>query len=279
MKAGYPVLSLVLAVSLTTSGPVFGQSTVDLEGVWSTSSTVRQDDAYEVADYGCLLGCPAAAYQHLRELLDDPRNDARPFEELMLEAWGYAADRFVEILTPKGRELRDQIEQAELDRRRVYLDTQRAAVNEQRCGGGGFLNQTLSTLPLEVSQLDDRVVFRYDASNDARTIYLDGRDHPGTLQPTRLGHSIGYYDGSTLVVETTGLTSGRFFELFGGGGYSDQLITRERYTRSDDGRIMHLELTLEDPEMFAEPLIYEKVWRYTPDVELLEPLCETVLPG
>ena len=52
--------------------------------------------------------------------------------------------------------------------------------------------------------------------------------------------------------------------------------TVERYTRRDEGRLLTLELTLHDPVMLREPLVYKKVWRYTPDVKFLEHSCETI---
>lgn len=254
--------SLALITVLSSTSLAQGQTPPDVVGVWSTSMTVRQDEAWQIEDYGCFLGCPTSAYEHLRSLVSDPANDERPFLELMVEAWMHAADRLDGLLTPEGRARRDELGLVDEDIR--------------ACQPLGFVSQILAPLPIEFSLIGDGIRLRYEEWHVVRTIYMDGRDHPEDLQPSRYGHSIGHYEGSTLVVETEGVAPGRFWVQHGGGGNSDQLRAVERYARSDDGRILSLRLTLEDPVMLSEPLVYEKVWRFTPNVELLEHSCETI---
>ena len=105
---------------------------------------------------------------------------------------------------------------------------------------------------------------------------MDGRTLPLGLKASRFGHSVGHYENSALVIETAGIAADRLWVTHGGGGHSDQLRTVERYTRSDEGRLLTLELTLHDPVMLREPLVYKKVWRHTPDVKFLEHSCETI---
>ena len=49
---------------------------------------------------------------------------------------------------------------------------------------------------------EDRVIIRSEFFDAVRTIYLDGRDHPENGTRTNLGHSIGHWEGDTLVVDT-----------------------------------------------------------------------------
>ncbi len=79
--------SLALVTVLSSTSLAQGQTPPDVVGVWSTSMTVRQDEAWQIEDYGCFLGCPASAYEHLRSLVGDSANDARPFEELRTRSW------------------------------------------------------------------------------------------------------------------------------------------------------------------------------------------------
>jgi len=61
-----------------------------------------------------------------------------------------------------------------------------------------------------------------------RQVFLDGRGHPKDWNPTWLGHSIGHWDGDTLVVDTTGFNDKAWFD---GGGipHTEKLHITERY--------------------------------------------------
>jgi hypothetical protein len=92
-----------------------------------------------------------------------------------------------------------------------------------------------------------------------RTIYTDGRKHPPDIQPSYLGHSVGHWDGDTLVVDVVGLNA----ETWLGGGlpgaekytslHSEKEHVVERWTRK--GNTMTYEATVEDPVMLQKPWI------------------------
>lgn len=254
----FTLLAILVGVPLL----VQAQARPDFEGVWSTTMTTPDDEAWNIEDYGCFLGCMPAAYERLRTLLNDPANDDRPYAELMVEAWRHGAEGFVASLTPAGLARREEI---------GFGDEAAIA-----CEPSGFVRQINSPVPLEITQHDDRVILRYEEWGAVRTIYLDGRAPPEDMQPTLYGYSTGRYEGSALVIETVGIAPASFWRDHGGGGNSDRLRAVERYTRSADGSWLRLEATFEDPVMLAEPMVYRKVWRYTPDVELLEHDCETI---
>jgi hypothetical protein len=52
----------------------------------------------------------------------------------------------------------------------------------------------------------DKVVIKIDWMDTTRTVYLDGRKHPPASQQSLNGHSVGHWEGKTLVVETTNFT-------------------------------------------------------------------------
>jgi len=85
-----------------------------------------------------------------------------------------------------------------------------------------------------------------------RQIFMDGREHPPAeeLDPTWYGHSIGHWEGDTLVIDTVGFNDKTWFD-FQGHPHSEQLQTIERYTRTDYG-------TLENVTTVIDPLAYEK---------------------
>ena len=64
-----------------------------------------------------------------------------------------------------------------------------------------------------------------------RQIFMDGREHPDDLEATWYGHSVGHWEGDTLVIETVGFNDLFWFD-FVGHPHSTQLRTVERYTRT-----------------------------------------------
>jgi len=57
----------------------------------------------------------------------------------------------------------------------------------------------------ELRQFPDEVLLLFDQDHLVRRIYMDGRGHPDGYSNTWMGHSIGKYEGDTLVVDTVGL--------------------------------------------------------------------------
>jgi hypothetical protein len=93
-------------------------------------------------------------------------------------------------------------------------------------------------------------------SANIRRIYTDGRGHPAAdvSYPTDQGHSIGRWEGSTLVVDTVNLMAGSYD--LSGAPYSDKLHLIERISMIPNGQLKS-EITLEDPDLMTQP------WRVT----------------
>jgi hypothetical protein len=85
-----------------------------------------------------------------------------------------------------------------------------------------------------------------------RVIYLDGRPHPtgDALRPTFFGHSVGRWDGDTLVVDTVGFNEKQW--LVGVYPTTEQLRLIERFTRSDL-RTLTYEASIDDPGAYTAP--------------------------
>jgi hypothetical protein len=105
-----------------------------------------------------------------------------------------------------------------------------------------------------------------------RQIFLDGRSHPKDGQPTWQGHSIGHWEGDTLVVDTTGYNDKAWLSL-SGIPHSEKLHTVERIRRLDFGHL-EVEVTMEDPDTFSGP--WKRTFAATlapPQEEILEFIC------
>jgi hypothetical protein len=90
-----------------------------------------------------------------------------------------------------------------------------------------------------------------DAGNH-RVVYMDGRKHPDDLIPTWTGHSIGRFEGDTLIVDAVGFNDKWWFDRRG-TPHTEQLHVIERYTRLNYGQIRN-NATLEDPGAFSRPV-------------------------
>ena len=73
------------------------------------------------------------------------------------------------------------------------------------CYGTGMPSVMLSTVsyPIEIVQHASRLVMLAELEMQVRRVYLDGRPHPEDFLPTGVGHSVGTWDGDTLVIDTT----------------------------------------------------------------------------
>lgn len=120
---------------------------------------------------------------------------------------------------------------------------------------------------------DDRVVMTIDWMDSVRTIYLDGRDHPPAGETFLHGHSVGHWEGDTLVVDTTNYTAhpmGLSTSLPGGTG---KHLT-ERFRVSDDGKGLVYSGTIEDPEYLTEPVEWTGQWLYRPNMPHSNEVCD-----
>jgi hypothetical protein len=105
-----------------------------------------------------------------------------------------------------------------------------------------------------------------------RVVYLDGRSHPKDLQPSYFGHSIGWWEGDTLVIDTVGFNEGAWIER-SALPHTDQLHMIERVTRVDFDTLDY-EVILDDPGAYTAPWKsgYTKQWE--PAIDLFEYVCQ-----
>ncbi len=126
----------------------------------------------------------------------------------------------------------------------------------------------------EITIEPDRVVIHNEFFDVRRTVWLDGREHPENGERTNQGHSIGRWDGDTLVVDTRLFADSRSTLPGTGLPSGAQKHVVERYALSDDGTRISIDILLEDPEYLAEPFEYTLEWRSSGYSELLTYACE-----
>jgi len=105
-----------------------------------------------------------------------------------------------------------------------------------------------------------------------RQIFMDGRKHPEDPTPTWYGHSIGRWDGDTLVIDTIGLND-KFWLDSSGTPHTEQLHLIERWTRTDFTTLRRV-VTIDDPGTFTKPFDVTYTAKLSePGSEILEYIC------
>lgn len=108
----------------------------------------------------------------------------------------------------------------------------------------------------EIFMTPEVVLMYFDAGSAVRHIYTDGRGHPkgeGFDTDVALrwnGHSIGHWEGDTLVVDTVGIYASNYDQT--AAPHSDELHVVERI-RLVDKDVLEVAMTIEDPVAFTEP--------------------------
>ncbi len=85
-----------------------------------------------------------------------------------------------------------------------------------------------------------------------RTIHMNMTAHPAKITPSRGGHSIGRWDGDTLVVDTVGFLPGA---LAGSLPHSNQLHVVERFTLNPTTHELVRDIVAEDPLYFTDKYV------------------------
>jgi hypothetical protein len=136
----------------------------------------------------------------------------------------------------------------------VAIQQQRLAANSKDSPQARCLpSAPLRNGPLwEFVQSKDFLVYiSDDESPGFHQIYLDGRGHPGDPNPAWYGHSIGHWDGDTLVVDRVAFDPRVWLDIEA-HPHSDRLHIVERYHRPDLGHL-EIEITVDDPGVLAKP--------------------------
>jgi len=127
--------------------------------------------------------------------------------------------------------------------------------------------------PFEILQAPGRVIMLFELNHYVRQIWMDGRKHPTDRGPTWMGHSIGRWDGNTLVVDTVGINDLTWIDA-AGHPHTDALHVVERYRRVDQDTLED-QLTFDDPKTYAKPWTATQFFKFHPNEELQEDIqCE-----
>ncbi|MEW5688268.1 MAG: hypothetical protein AB1942_25395 [Pseudomonadota bacterium] len=117
----------------------------------------------------------------------------------------------------------------------------------------------------QIVQTRDHVAILVEMNHDVRIIRLADRSPTPPAVRRWMGESVGWWEGDTLVVETTNLDrTGAYVSSLGGGfAYSADAKVVERFTRTGQDEILYA-FTVEDPATFSRPWRAEMSFRPAP---------------
>jgi hypothetical protein len=214
----------------------------DLSGVWQVEPVP--------GDVEKLLG-GAAALQAVPG--DDPRTFSKYFFDILAD------------YPPDHLPLRPEALERMRNRPKDFVPP------NERCLPEGVPRDELLPFPWKIVQTAQELVVLYEVDNTRRQIYLDGRPLPADPNPAWLGYSVGRWEGDTLAVDTTGFNDQVPIDA-GAHPHSEQMHIRERLHRIDFGH-MQLQITIDDPKMYTEPVMFTVNQLLLPDSDILELFC------
>lgn len=118
--------------------------------------------------------------------------------------------------------------------------------------------------PMQFLERDGDIVMHMEEYDTMRVFHMNGGG--AEPMPGILGHSVGRWEGNTLIIETTQLTWGWYDTV--GVPLSEDARIVERFTLAEDGSRLDWMMRVTDPATFTEPVEVEKFWFFVPGVEV-----------
>ena len=272
-------VSILVGLTALVGGPVFAQRAVaddtfvaprtpwgdpDLQGLWTNTTTTPLERPTSLEGKDVLSDEERAALDEENAPGIDAVQGVGAYNNFWMEQ-GYVFEQTSLVVDPPDGRLPAILPRAQ-DRQDVlrasrrspsYPTTYEEPSLMERCitrGLPGVMLPGNYNHNYNILQTSSHVVILAEMIHDTRIIPIDGRPHIGSSIEQWMGDSRGYWDGDTLVVETTNFTNKlferRFSLLVWGTGKHMGVV--ERFTRVGAGRIDY-EFTLTDPTTFTRP--------------------------
>jgi len=128
--------------------------------------------------------------------------------------------------------------------------------------------------PFRMVETPTHIFILNESMHGYRQVFMDGRRHPAAddLQPSWQGHSIGRWEGDTLVIDSVGFHGSTWFDNYG-HLHSDRMHVIERFTRRDLGNL-DIDITVDDAGAYSRPFTLHFNAQLMPGLELMEYICE-----
>jgi len=131
---------------------------------------------------------------------------------------------------------------------------------------------TVASYPVEILQTPGQITIVTEAFSEVRRVYLDRPQLPiEEVPPGYYGHSVGRWEGDTLVIDTVGIKES--VPGYNGLPHSSQMriVERMRLVAPD---VLHDQITIHDPVVLEKPFTYTLGYRRLPNYKMVEFVCE-----
>ena len=195
----------------------------------------------------------------------DKAHPYQPNNDKGLQVTYRVADLTNPILQPWARERLRKVNERSLSGKVV-------AIPKERCwpvGVPAFL--LLPATPVYFLQTPKEVLMVWMQDHQVRRVYLDV-PHAANPKPSWFGESVGHYEGDTLVVDTIGITTATYVDNYQ-TPHTEQLHVVERFRAIDDGKVLEVNVHVEDPGAFTTPWTAVQRWRRVENAPILPVQC------
>jgi hypothetical protein len=130
---------------------------------------------------------------------------------------------------------------------------------------------SVAVYPIEILQMPKQITIIAEAFSEVRRVYMN-KSQPkiDEVPPGYYGHSVGRWEGDTLVIDTVGIKESVQYQRM---PHSDQMHITERM-RMVAPDILHDQITIEDPVVLEKPYTYTLAYRRLADYEMVEFVCD-----
>lgn len=154
----------------------------------------------------------------------------------------------------------------------IWKDEEHRFDYSGHCLPWGYTRAWQVEYPVEIVQTPARMAILFESNNIFHVVSTDGRQHPKNLEPSWMGNSIGWYEGDTLVIDSTGFNGKTWIDTIEHPS-SDALHVVERIAFIDPQHLSY-ELTMEDSKTYTKSIKNSRVLsRMKPGSELMEYWC------
>jgi hypothetical protein len=291
-------IGLLVTLALTTPGAALAQTTPwgepDLQGVWSNQTPIPLERPVALAGKPTFTRQEAAeveknALGSLLKILAGGIPTSGELNEVWLESAKGKVGRNLSTslivdppdgkipFTKEGRARWDATPslQRELMGRPNLANEPRDRTLDERCitTGGVLVPNPFYNNYHRIVQAPGYVVIVTEMMHEHRVIPVHRRPPLGANIRQWLGESRGWWEGKTLVVETTNFTDQMSIGFNGNGlRHSDQMRLVERFTRVD-AQTIQWEVTIDDPKTYTKPFKMALPIRLQPDYTVFEYAC------
>jgi len=199
-------------------------------------------------------------------VVDDPAHPYAPNQGTAGQAAFHVGDLSNPILKPWAK---DQMKKSNDE----VLAGKIPFTARERCWPGGVPDFDIyeRDRPVFWIQSPKEIVMVNEHDAQLRHIYLNV-PHSANVKPSLYGDSIGHFEGDTLVVDTVGLNDKTFVDNYR-TPHTTQLHVIERFRLIDDGKILHVDIRVDDPAAFNMPWSAVQEWKRRETNPITELIC------